>query len=157
EETNGGKSNSKAASSGRGPWDHDSGVSEIGSTPSVPYGKVFVNSRNGLFAPNESTGQEVWRNRIVPGVSSPSVFDGGLSVGGSDGRVHWVNATSGAERWNVSLLTNPGFSGITSSPKVVFDRVYLGTFNESGGPGEVVSLWASNGTMAWRHAAGSIH
>lgn len=155
--TNRGTSNSKAPNSVRVLWDHDTGVSEIGSTPSVAYGKVFVNSRNGLFALNESTGQEVWRNRVVHGVSSPSVFDGGLIVGGSDGRVHWVNATSGAERWNVSLLTNPGFSGITSSPKVVFDRVYLGTFNESGGPGEVVSLWASNGTMAWRHAASSIH
>src|SRR5207249_2305833 len=84
----------------------------------LAYGKVFVNSRNGLFALNESTGQEVWRNRVVHGVSSPAVFDSGLIVGGSDGRVHWVNATSGAERWNVSLLTNPGFSGITSSPKV---------------------------------------
>jgi len=35
--------------------------------------------------------------------------------------------------------------------------VYVGTFNESGGPGEVVSLWLSNGTVAWRHATESIH
>ena len=155
--TNSGASNSKAPNSARVLWDHDTGVSEIGSTPSVGYGKVFVNSRNALFALDESTGQEVWRNRFVHGVSSPAVFDGGLIVGGSDGRVHWVNATSGAERWNVSLLTNPGFSGITSSPKVLFDRVYLGTFNESGGPGEVVSMWASNGTIVWRHATSSVH
>src|SRR6266566_2776877 len=155
--SNTGASKSKAPHTLRVLWDHDTGVSEIGSTPSVAYGKVFVNSRNGLFALNDSTGGEVWRNPVVRGMSSPAVFDGGLIVGGSDGRVHWVNATSGAERWNVSLLTTPGFSGITSSPKQILDRVYIGTFNESSGSGEVVSFWASNGTIAWRHPTGSVH
>jgi len=155
--SNTGASKSKAPHTLRVLWDHDTGVSEIGSTPSVAYGKVFVNSRNGLFALNDSTGREVWRNPVVRGMSSPAVFDGGLIVGGSDGRVHWVNATSGAERWNVSLLTTPGFSGITSSPKQILDRVYIGTFNESSGSGEVVSFWASNGTIAWRHPTGSVH
>src|SRR5205807_2057327 len=49
------------------------------------------------------------------------------------------------------------FSGITSSPKVAFDWVYVGTFNETGGPGEVVALFEGNGTVAWRHPTGSVH
>lgn len=155
--SNSGASSGTAPNSLRVLWDHDTGVSEIGSTPSVAYGKVFVNTRNALFALNESNGQEVWRNSLVRGMSTPAVFNGGLIVGGSDGRVHWVNATDGSERWNVSFLATTGFSGITSSPKVVSDHVYIGTFNESGGAGEVVSLWASNGTIAWRHATGSVH
>lgn len=138
-------------------WDRDTGATEIGSTPAVAYGRVYVSTMKGLFALDEDSGQILWTNPVVKGMSSPAVFDGTLLVGGSDGRAYRVNATDGAERWNATLLGQTGFSGITSSPKVDFDRVYVGTFNESGGPGEVVALWTSNGTVAWRHATGSVH
>lgn len=155
--SNTGVSPSRAPNSVGVRWDHDTGAREIGSTPSVAYGKVFVNTRNGLVALDESTGQEVWTDPAARGMSSPAVFSDTLIVGGSDGRVHWVNASSGVERWNVTLLRTTQFSGITSSPKVAYDRVYVGTFNESGGAGEVVSMWVSNGTIVWRHATGSVH
>lgn len=138
-------------------WDRDVGVREIAASPAVAYGRVYVLTMDGLFALDANTGEVRWTNPNVRGFSSPTVFDGSLVVGGRDGRVYRVNATNGAVQWSTTLLAQPGFSGITSSPRVVYDWVYVGTFNETGGPGELVSLWASNGTVAWRIATGSIH
>lgn len=138
-------------------WDRDLGAPEIGSTPAVAFGRVFVTTMRGLYALDAETGTVVWTNSRVRGFSSPAAFDGTLVVGGSDGRLYRLNASDGSERWNLSIAESTGFSGITSSPKVAFDRVYVGTLNESGGPGAVVSLWVSNGTVAWRHPTGSVH
>jgi outer membrane protein assembly factor BamB len=118
---------------------------------------VYVETFAGMFALGYSTGQIRWRNPLVKGFSSPAVFDRSVIVGSSNGRLYRLNASDGTELWNRTLIAQPRFSGITSSPRVAFDWVYIGTFNETGGPGEVVSLWASNGTVAWRHRTGSIH
>ncbi|MCI4371759.1 MAG: PQQ-binding-like beta-propeller repeat protein, partial [Thermoplasmata archaeon] len=138
-------------------WDRDLGTREIGSTPAVAYGRVFVTTMKGLDALDERSGARIWTNPRTKGFSSPAVFDGSVIVGTSNGTVVRVNATDGSVQWETKLLASTGFSGITSSPKVAFDWVFVGTFNESGGPGEVVSLWASNGSVAWRHATGSVH
>ena len=138
-------------------WDRDTGAREIDSTPSVAYGEVFVATRNGTFALDVGTGATVWRNPVARGFSSPAVFDNSVIVGTMNGTVVRLNATNGKVQWETRLLVQTGFSGITSSPKVTFDRIVIGTFNESGGPGEVVSLWAGNGTVAWRYPTGSIH
>lgn len=138
-------------------WDRDTGNREVGSTPAVAYGHVFVNSMGGLFCLNATDGLSLWSNPRVRGFSTPTVFDGSLFVGGSDGRIYRLNASTGKEEWNTTLLQRTSFSGITSSPKVLYDRVYVGTFNESGGEGEVVALWARNGSVAWRYATASIH
>ena len=134
-------------------WDRDLKLREIPSTPAIAYGRVYILTLDGLFALDESNGTMVWSNPAIRGLSTPAVFNGTLVLGGSDGRLHSVDAASGAERWNVTLISNPVFSGITSSPKIFFDTVYVGTFNETGGPGDVVALWATNGTIRWRHAA----
>jgi outer membrane protein assembly factor BamB len=138
-------------------WERDTGVREIGATPAVAYGKVFVTTMHGLFALNVLTGATAWAEPSAGGFSSPAVFDNSVLVGTSNGTVIRLNASGGSVQWETRLLTHTLFSGITSSPKVAFDRVFIGTFNESGGPGEVVSLWASNGSVAWRHATGSVH
>jgi len=138
-------------------WDADVGVREIASTPAVAYGLVYVPTMNGLFALDDTTGGVRWSNPGVRGFSSPAVFAGSVFVGGRDGRVHRVGALNGTVQWSTALLAQPGFSGITSSPRIVYDRVYIGTFNETGGSGELASLWASNGTVAWRFPTGSIH
>ena len=138
-------------------WDRDTGAREIGATPAVAYGMVFVPTMHGLFALDARTGGTVWTEPSARGFSSPSVFDGSVIVGTSNGTVIRLNASSGSVQWETPLLAHTLFSGITSSPKVAFDQVFIGTFNESGGPGEVVSLWANNGSVAWRHATGSVH
>lgn len=138
-------------------WDRDTGVVEIGATPAVAYGRVYVNTIDGFVALDEATGEVLWQNSETRGFSSPSVFDDSVFVGSSNGTVDRMNATDGRVEWSTRLLGETGFSGITSSPKIVFDSLYIGTFNESGGPGEVVSLWVSNGTVRWRTETGSVH
>jgi len=154
---NQGMSSSTSPSTAGVLWDRNVGVREIVSTPAVAHGRVFFATFDGLFALDKETGATLWVNPAVKGFSSPAVFDGTILVGGSDGRLYRIDAITGAERWNVTLLAQTDFSGITSSPKASFDNVYVGTFNEFGGDGEVLSIWVSNGTVAWRHTTGSIH
>src|SRR6266704_3100096 len=154
---NSGISTSTAPNAVRLAWDRDTGVREIDATPAVAYGTVFVNTRDRILALDEFSGATIWNRSAARGFSSPAIFDDSVIVGTSDGMVVRLNASDGGLRWETRLLTSTLFSGITSSPKVAFDRVLIGTFNESGGPGEFVSLWASNGTVAWRHPTGSVH
>ena len=154
---NSGISTSTAPNAVRLAWDRDTGVREIDATPAVAYGTVFVNTRDRILALDEFSGATIWNRSAARGFSSPAIFDDSVIVGTSDGTVVRLNASDGGLRWETRLLTDTLFSGITSSPKVAFDRVLIGTFNESGGPGEFVSLWASNGTVAWRHPTGSVH
>ncbi|MEK6987427.1 MAG: PQQ-binding-like beta-propeller repeat protein [Candidatus Thermoplasmatota archaeon] len=137
-------------------WDRALPLQEIAATPAVGLGRVYVNTLDGFYALDERTGEVSWENLAVKGLSSPALVDNTVLVGGSDGKIHALNATSGQERWNTTLVAHPMFSGITSSPKVAYDLAYVGTFNESGGPGEVVALWISNGSIAWRHTTASI-
>jgi len=134
-------------------WDRDLGIQEIPASPAVAYGRVYILTLDGMFALDESSGAVVWSNPSVRGLSTPAVFNGALLLGGSDGKVHAVDAATGAERWSTTLIAPTVFSGITSSPKVLFDTAYVGTFNETGGVGEVAALWATNGTIRWRHTA----
>ncbi len=150
---NTGRSSSLAPNQFQVRWDRDLHLQEIPSSPAVGYGRVYVLTLDGLFALDLSTGALVWSNTTYHGLSTPALFDGDLLFGGTDGRLHAVTADDGTEAWNVSLASNPLFSGITSSPKVVFDTGYVGTFNESGGAGEVVAFWATNGTIQWRAPA----
>ncbi len=138
-------------------WDRPLVAREIESCPVVVSGHVYVLTMDGMFALDESTGSVLWANSHIEGLSTPAFYNDTLLVDGSDGRVHAVDAASGRELWNVTLLAHPLFSGLTSSPKLLFDTAFLGTFNESGGPGQVVALGAVNGTVLWKHTApGSI-
>ncbi len=152
-----GASASQAPNSASVLWDRDLQTREIVSTPANAYGMVYVETFEGLYALDDWSGAVRWHNLLVKGFSSPAVFDGSVITGASDGRVYRLDAFDGSEVWNTSLIAAPRFSGITSSPRVAFDWVYIGTFNESGGPGEVVRLWVSNGTVSWRHPTGSVH
>ncbi len=133
-------------------WEQQVVSREIESTPVVVAGRVYILTMDGMFALDEASGSVVWSNPRIAGLSTPAFYNESLLVDGLDGRVHLVSAATGAEIWNVTLVSQPGFSGITSSPKLLFDTAYLGTFNESGGPGEVVAIGAVNGTILWRHA-----
>src|SRR5437867_865591 len=155
---NSGASNSRAPDAPIAPiWDRNTGAREIGATPAVAYGKLFVTTMHGLFALDARDGLVVWTAPGARGFSSPAVFDNSVIVGTSNGTLIRLNASTGSVQWETPLLAHPLFSGITSSPKVAFDRVFVGTFNESGGSGEVVALWVNNGSVGWRHPTGSVH
>src|SRR5437879_8694325 len=155
--SNSGVAGSAAPDRIRVSWDRNTGKREIESTPAVASGKVFVTTMSWTVALDAANGNVLWNTSKAKGFSSPSVFNNSLYVGTSSGTVVRLNETDGALLWETRLLARTSFSGITSSPKVASDRVFVGTFNESGGPGEVVALWEGNGSVAWRHATGSIH
>ena len=155
--SNSGVAGSAAPDRIRVSWDRNTGKREIESTPAVASGKVFVTTMSWTVALDAANGNVLWNTSKAKGFSSPSVFNNSLYVGTSSGTVVRLNETDGALLWETRLLARTSFSGITSSPKVAYDRVFVGTFNESGGPGEVVALWEGNGSVAWRHPTGSIH
>jgi outer membrane protein assembly factor BamB len=138
-------------------WDRDTGSREVGSTPAVADGRLFVSTLKGMVALDAGTGELKWTSPRGKGLSSPTVYDDSVFVGTSNGTVLRLNAANGSILWETRLLAKTNFTGISSSPKVSYDSVYVGTFNESGGPGEVVALWEGNGTVRWRHATGSVH
>src|SRR5207249_8730366 len=126
---NSGASNSRTPDAPIAPiWDRNTGAREIGATPAVAYGKLFVTTMHGLFALNARTGAILWTAPSTPGFSSPAVFDDSVFVGTSNGTVVRLNASNGSVQWETRLLAHTLFSGITSSPKVAFDQVFIGTF-----------------------------
>jgi outer membrane protein assembly factor BamB len=155
--SNSGVAGSAAPDRIRVSWDRDTGKREIGSTPAVADGKVFVTTMGWTMALDAANGNVLWNTSKAKGFSSPAVFNNSVYVGTSSGTVVRLNVTDGALLWETRLLARTSFSGITSSPKVAYDRVFVGTFNETGGPGEAVALWEGNGSVAWRHSTGSIH
>lgn len=138
-------------------WNRDTGNREVGSTPAVGFGRVYVSTMARMVAMDVETGDVVWTNPRARGFSSPAIFNNSVYVGTSNGTVIRVHASTGTTVWETRLLATTTFTGISSSPKVVFDWVFIGTFNESGGDGEVVALWEGNGTVLWRHPTGSVH
>ena len=138
-------------------WDADTGIREIESTPAVAGGSLFASTMRGLLALNASTGAILWNNSNGKGLSSPAVFNDSVFVGTSRGSVIRVDAETGEGIWETRLLPSTTFTGISSSPKIAGDRVFIGTFNESGGPGEVVALAEGDGHVLWRHGTGSVH
>ncbi len=140
-------------------WDVDVGVAEIDTTPVVADGRVFVATRNRLVAFDSETGTEAWRNPQVHSLlSTPAIYDGRLLLGGTDGRLHSVWASNGAEAWSVPLESGARSTGIASSPAVFEGRAYVGTFNETaGGRGRVVAVDVHDGSVAWSYETGSVH
>ena len=141
-------------------WDSNVGVKEIDTTPVVAYGMVFVATRNALVALDGRTGREVWRNPDVRSLlSTPAIYDGHLVLGGIDGKLHYVDALTGAEAWSLVLGPGARSTGVASSPAVFEGRAYVGTFNETaGGMGRVFAVNLNSGTIAWAFdAPGVIH
>lgn len=140
-------------------WERDVGVLEIDTTPVVAYGRVFVGTRNGLFALDAESGRQVWRNPTVRTLlSTPAVYDGKLIVGGTDGRLHAVDVARGDLLWSIVLETGALSTGIASSPAIHEGRAYVGIFNEDpGGMGAVVAVNLNNWSIAWRYETASVH
>src|SRR5439155_27128446 len=101
---NSGASNSPAPDAVRPIWDRDTGAREIGSTPAVAYGKLFVTTMHGLFALDAKTGDTIWTQPSARGFSSPAVFDHSVLVGTSNGTVIRLNASDGSVQWETPLL-----------------------------------------------------
>jgi len=96
----------------------------ISSSPTVVDGKVYIGSDDGhLYCLDAEDGLEYW-NTSVGGeiwLSSPTVEQGRVYIGGSS--FNCLNANNGDIIW-----TYPSGLHVSSSPAVVNDRVYVGTW-----------------------------
>ncbi len=88
--------------------------------------------------------------------SSPAVANGRVFVGSEDKSFYALDATTGAKLWSYYTgSTTGGVGGVSSSPAVVGDVVYVG----SDGPGDnVFAFDAASGTKLWGyHIAGGTY
>lgn len=137
-------------------WTYNTSAFEISGTPAFSGDLIFLPTWAGLFA-IDTSGELRWIRRDVAGASSPTVYGDRVYVGGRDGRLHVLDESSGSPIWNLTLQPNPQFSGITASPRIASGRVYVGTFNETGGNGTFFAVDIFTGQVAWSHAVSSIH
>jgi outer membrane protein assembly factor BamB len=87
-----------------------------------------------------------WRVQTGGAVrSSPTLSDGRIYVGSSDGNLYALDANTGAEAWRF----NAG-SPVTSTPAVAGGNVYLGTYD-----GRFLALRAGSGEVAWTVKTGA--
>lgn len=136
----GGPSHTNAGTSTISPPLRTTWVAALGEHPSGPPivsdGRVFVSvadldrgEAGGVVAFDLETGEELWR--FLPGVdvrNSVAVAEGVVVVPGADGRVHAVDAATGAELWLRDL--GEGLPSITrvshAAPTIVDGVVYVG-------------------------------
>ncbi len=155
---NTGFSNSEAPASNDVDWVFDTGSYKVDATPAVAYGKLFIPSWTGFYCLDENDGSLIWNISWVKGESSPMIWDNKIFVGSTDGKLYCLNSSDGEDIWSILLQTNPQYTGISSSPKISNGKVFVGTFNETGGNGSFYCLNAEDGTVVWKYSnCSSIH
>ena len=136
-------------------------------TPVVADGKVYVTGKRLLpinewmysvwgyiYALNASNGQHIWNGSIGKSVSlseSPAVADGKVYVGSSnaltrDGKIHCLDATTGAPIWNYTT-----YDSVYCSPAVANGVVFVGSYD-----GFCYALNASTGDYVWSYPVGRV-
>jgi outer membrane protein assembly factor BamB len=132
-------------------------------SPAVADGRVFVGGGGGdngsyLYCLNLSDGQILWKFQVQDTVcSSPAVTDGKVYVGAGSSFlgaiVYCINETTGDDIWTYAIM---GGEGINSSPAVVNDRVFIGSFRDSQGySSHVYCLDAGDGEQIWNYSVSS--
>jgi outer membrane protein assembly factor BamB len=135
-------------------WVFDTQTIEMSASPAIAEGKVIVNNWGGTFCLNEE-GELLWKNEEVKGGYSPAIGHSKVFVGGKDGYLYALNISSGEIIWNMEITSHPGISGVTSSPTLVRDKIYVGSFNFSGGPGQLFCIDEGNGEVLWKSPTSS--
>lgn len=138
-------------------WAADLEGAEVGASLVGRQGVLYQVTWNGTYALQQDSGERLWHQPSVAGLSTPALVERDLVAGSRDGRVYRLDGETGAIRWQAALLEETQFTGISSSPTISQGRVLVGTFNESGGPGRLVSLNLSSGAVWWSVETGSIH
>jgi outer membrane protein assembly factor BamB len=141
-------------------WRFDT-AGNLGTIPAVDAGRVFAVAQSQALGPaslhaiDEATGEEDWRFSLAEPVralgTSPAVGDGLVVVGLSDGRVHALDAETGAERWAEDAL--PGLIrqpfGPGTVPAIPSDLVAGAAF--VSGPSRLVRLDIGSGEERWSY------
>ncbi len=133
----------------------------IQAGPIVYDGKVYIstwwssgmgvkgNAVDALYCLDEGTGEEIWNNTEVYGASTAALADNKLFVGTHIGNIACVDATSGALLWSKKIEENPSWYGVTSSPLVFDDTVYVLSFSDG-----TLHAFLFDGTELWNFSSG---
>lgn len=128
----------------------------VGGSVAVVRDTAYVQTVNGTFAALRTPDGTVrWRRSLGPPArlawgfesgdyyaSSPAVVGDTLVVGGADGFVYRLDATTGRTVWKFATGGR-----VRSSPAVANGVVYAGSFD-----GYVYALDLGSGALRWRHA-----
>jgi outer membrane protein assembly factor BamB len=141
------------ATDGRVQWKRDVGAAVTGSA-AVTGRLTYVTDIHGdVIALSTAKGTLAWR--VSTGVpvpfpwghesfdyfsSSPTVVNGLVVVGGSDGNVYALDGRTGARRWRAATGGR-----VRSSPAIANGVVYVGSFD-----GRVYALDLASGHVRWR-------
>lgn len=150
-------------------WAHDLGTARgQEATPIVVDGVMYTSGYVGLvYALDAATGRELWRfdphiafrwlrNPCCDAVNrGVAVWQGRVYVASIDGRLHALDAATGAELWSVDTFVDHDQDyASTGAPIVAHDVVVIGNSGadmEHGGVRGYVSAYdLATGTLRWR-------
>ncbi len=116
----------------------------------------FVTSASVIYALEADTGRQIWIHSrqdtssfSIRGGGRPTLKDGNLFVGFSDGTLVSFNAKSGSIIWEIQLNKNKKFRDVDSSHLVDGDRVYTTGYDD-----KLYCLSTSKGDIIWKVEAG---
>jgi outer membrane protein assembly factor BamB len=134
-------------STGRSLWNFTAGKNEaINSAPAYSAGSIYFATLNGTVYRLTSTGRMIWSANIhAPVESTPAIADGLVFLGGGNGRLFALNATTGLVVWQFPSASKPGLGSFRASPVVsVNDVVYDGS-----GDNRTYAVNALTGVSLW--------
>jgi subtilisin family serine protease/outer membrane protein assembly factor BamB len=97
----------------------------IWGSPSVAYGKVFIADASSVYALDENTGAQMWRDYVsYEGLlySSPVVKDGMIFIGSDGYGILALNQHNGLLVWNIGGIK------VTSTPAIADGMIFLASY-----------------------------
>lgn len=127
------------------------------AAPTISDGIVyFVTGNNILHAVDAVEGKEVWlysrvdsQNFSIRGSSTPTIKNGVVVVGFSDGYLVALDAKSGGVKWETALNKNKRFRDLDSMPVIDGDRVYV-----TGYDSHLYCVNLMSGDLIWKTEPG---
>lgn len=117
----------------------------------------FQNSQNTVFCLDAENGKQVWiysKNDAtlitIRGAATPTLGQGQVYVGFSDGTFVALKASSGQVLWEQNLNRNKKFRDIDAQAVIYKDLVIVAGYDD-----KVYALDAARGTTAWTYPTGS--
>jgi len=130
-------------------WNFSVGSEAFGAVDSTVVGtgsRLFFNSWNGLYSLADN-GTLIWKNTTVKGMSTPYIYSKYIYVGSSNGTLYSFT-DNGTLQFKVKLEHSPGDTGISSSPIIANQTLYVGGF-ESDNSTSYLFAFTPNGTELW--------
>lgn len=132
--------------------------SESLASPSVSGNLVFfLAGNNSLFAFDKDSGRPLWvktrplkATMTLRGVTQPTIKNGIVYVGYSDGHVSAFEAVSGREMWSQRIGDGRKFNDVDASPRVAGNCVLVSSFENA-----LHCLDIQTGRSLWRHDHGA--